>query len=647
MNRRNGISLIVLIITIIVIIIISSAIILTISNNGVIDQSKKAKFMSDFTNVAEGVNLYSISNFNEATGEFVLPLKAYLTDLDKTYIINSVPTLHAKIEELSGDISAANLAWISSEDINITLPVEKREKGYIIDVNSKQIYDYIGDIFDGKRWHTLEGGIDIAGPAIDIQIISEQVLGTSINISLNYKDPTLKQYKIGTSNLTWSTYTSEFEISSYTVLANNWQNDDGTVTLYTKGKDMDGNEIIIEKKITSLDLDKPILPVITSNSGYPSLTVYGVLINAPTTITYDTRTDIDNYYSLDNGVSWNIYTGSISYVSGSIIAKSVKKESELEVVVSKTIIVSSDSIKAVAYDGNINTSYVTTDIATTHKMHIDSEMIGKNISIVATIPSPSYNDRVFAFVDINGNVLQTMAIGYDKTEMIHKVPVNAYRLVITSTYSIYSIWGVTVYEIKPELQPEFIVGASYYPTIFPTGVKPGYASISIKYYPTSVQKLYRVGTTGNWLNYNDSPVEVNSGAILYAKGIDQYGNETKIPSYTAPNVSDAMKSQSYDGDITTYFTTEDIKTPYKIYIDSSMIGRNISVIATLPSPQYNDRKLMFRDINRNIISIIDIQYTPTKMIYTVPANAYTLEATSSYSLNYVWGINVYEISPEN
>ncbi|MDF2866324.1 MAG: hypothetical protein K0R72_1142, partial [Clostridia bacterium] len=98
--RKKGIALIVLIVTIIVIIIIASAVIITLVDNNILDSSKKARFMSDYTNIQDGVNLYSLGKYNAQTSKFELPLKGYLTSSDKTYISESNPTLKTKIEEL-------------------------------------------------------------------------------------------------------------------------------------------------------------------------------------------------------------------------------------------------------------------------------------------------------------------------------------------------------------------------------------------------------------------------------------------------------------------------------------------------------------------------------------------------------------------
>ncbi|MNP64311.1 hypothetical protein D3C76_1597950 [compost metagenome] len=73
-----------------------------------------------------------------------------------------------------------------------------------------------------------------------------------------------------------------------------------------------------------------------------------------------------------------------------------------------------------------------------------------------------------------------------------------------------------------------------------------YQMISISYFTTSTQRLYKIGSTGEWLNYNDTPIKVEQGQIIYAKGIDKYGNETRITSSYTVNVSNALKNAAYD-----------------------------------------------------------------------------------------------------
>src|SRR5690606_23043472 len=76
---------------------------------------------------------------------------------------------------------------------------------------------------------------------------------------------------------------------------------------------------------------------------------------------------------------------------------------------------------------------------------------------------------------------------------------------------------------------------------YPTKViKTPYQMVTINYFPTSVQKLYKIGTTGEWLQYQDKEILVKQGETIYAKGVDQYGNETRIVSSYTMNVTNAI-----------------------------------------------------------------------------------------------------------
>ena len=105
-------------------------------------------------------------------------------------------------------------------------------------------------------------------------------------------------------------------------------------------------------------------------------------------------------------------------------------------------------------------------------------------------------------------------------------------------------------------------------------IKTPYQMITINYFPTSVKRLYQIGsTTGEWLEYKDIPIKVNQGQTIYAKGIDKYGNETKITSATV-NVEDALESKAYDRDESTY---ERSYGSIKIRVDSGLWGKKLYV----------------------------------------------------------------------
>ncbi|MDF2866376.1 MAG: putative S-layer protein, partial [Clostridia bacterium] len=296
----------------------------------------------------------------------------------------------------------------------------------IVNITSNGYYTfYAEDQVGNKQVYTLNvTNVDLTAPTIDIQVSPETTVGLNANVTINYGDSTIKQYKVGTSNATWTNYTAPFAISSYTILSNNWQNADGTVTIYAKGKDSAGNEITVQKKVVSLDLDKPTVPIIQSNSGYAVLTSYGVIIDAKTTITYDTRTDIDNYYSIDNGINWLKYTGEFNIATGTVIAKSVKKSTGLEVIVSKTISMPADAILKEAYDGNDSTSEIRNNVDL--YMQVDSSMGGKNIRFKGSV---MYAPISLTFLNENKTEISSISRGSSVDE-ICTIPVGTQHFLV-------------------------------------------------------------------------------------------------------------------------------------------------------------------------------------------------------------------------
>ncbi|MFV0249526.1 MAG: type II secretion system protein [Bacilli bacterium] len=309
---------------------------------------------------------------------------------------------------------------------------------------------YAEDGVGNKQVYTINvENIDLTPPSIIISSTPENTVGLTSSVTIDFGDSTTKQYKIGYST-TWLTYTDTFSVSAYTVLANNWQNTDGTVTIYAKGKDTAGNEIIISKKLVNLDLDMQSTPIINAKSGYSILTSSGVKFDDDATISFDSRTDIDNYYSLDNGATWILYTGKFNITSGTIIAKSVKKDTGLTVNVSKTVGLPSDALPSEVYDGNDNTYLSTSSIK---YMLVDNSMQGKPIRLVSKASCIVYalkctNDTgatvTIQFLDENKNLISKIV----KTKNfviitdIVTIPMGTKYITYTgiSYYSNYSYW---------------------------------------------------------------------------------------------------------------------------------------------------------------------------------------------------------------
>lgn len=163
--------------------------------------------------------------------------------------------------------------------------------------------------------------------------------------------------------------------------------------------------------------------------------------------------------------------------------------------------------------------------------------------------------------------------------------------------------------------------------------------VTINYFPTSVQRLYRIGTEGNWINYNNDPVKVIHGQTIYAKGIDVYGNETRITQVLTVDVTTAMNKEALDGNFTTYST--EYNGGGIMEIDSSIRGKNVRIKMYKSSAGY-DGKLNFLDSNGKNISSITLGYGRSyDAIYTIPTNAVRMSVYCNSGYMYV-----YEIEPQ-
>lgn len=78
------------------------------------------------------------------------------------------------------------------------------------------------------------------------------------------------------------------------------------------------------EKEETINLKKPKEPIIKKEGAYPILTSEGVRIQK-LEIEYDGRDDFDDYYSIDDGQTWNLYTGPIN-IASKIKAKSQNKK---------------------------------------------------------------------------------------------------------------------------------------------------------------------------------------------------------------------------------------------------------------------------------------------------------------------------------
>ena len=471
--------------------------------------------------------------------------------------------------------------------------------------------------------------IDKESPDIIINVLTEEY-GLEAKVRIDYGDSKKKEYKIGL-NGSYQEYSSELVISSYDVYK--IANSDGSITIYARGTDEAGNVKEVSEDIYILDLDMPAQPIIHSTAGYPILTEYGVKLGQDNYIEYDKRDDITNYYSVDNGKTWEIYMGTFEVKSGTIMAKSVKNDTGLTVTSSKSVSMPSDALGLEAYDKDEN-SYVDIGYQKNNIVYISKEMIGKSLSIKILRNTGLYDYVYLYFYDSNNKVISSVKWARDYTSyknIIVNIPANSYKMDVYngSTYSD----GVRVADLVPASAPN-IYQQKKYPTLTEYGVTPGYDLVTINYFSTSVEKLYRING-GDWKSYQNQPIRLEIGQKIEAKGIDKFGNETKISSYTPVLPSDALGAKAYDKDENSYVDIGHQKNNI-VYISKEMIGKSLSIKILRNTGLDDYVYLYFYDSNNKVISSIkwarDFE-SYKKLTINIPANSYKMNIynSSTYS----------------
>ena len=335
--------------------------------------------------------------------------------------------------------------------------------------------------------------IDKDAPDIEITVLSTTV-GTSTEVEIKYGDAVTTLYKVGETGR-YQSYTGKFTLSSYDLF--NLKNEDGSLTIYAKGIDQAGNEEEVKEITYVLDLNEFATPIINASDGYPMLTSTGMILGRPTYITYDaTTTDVTNYYSIDNGVTWKEYTGGITLVSGEIIAKSVRESTGLEFTSTGKVTIPTNAVGKDTYDKNLQTS----------------ETINRNSNKMFTVNNNLYGEKIKIYT---GNIVSNTSTikMYDKNKTllsttetvgvltIVEIPENTYYVEINS--------GSQNLEIREiELQGSRKLIGEYTPIIKIN--EGGWAAekvATITYYNEEYQNEYSLDNGASWKPY-EGPIKL-------------------------------------------------------------------------------------------------------------------------------------------
>ena len=241
--------------------------------------------------------------------------------------------------------------------------------------------------------------IDLTAPNIVITPLTSG-LGTSGQVEIDYGDSSVKEYSIG-DNSSWQTYTDTLTLSSYEHYQK--KNQDGSLTIYARGKDIAENTQTISENIYFLDLDMLDAPVITSDVGYPTLTEDGISIRKNYTVTYDSRYNLTNDLSIDGGSTWYSSISAEDAFNKTLIARS-RKASGMSIQAEKKITIPEDALGLNAYD-NIASSKETILASTKKQIEVN---ISQTIKI--NVRTNGANGSTIIVYGTNGGVTQTIPV---------------------------------------------------------------------------------------------------------------------------------------------------------------------------------------------------------------------------------------------
>ena len=221
-----------------------------------------------------------------------------------------------------------------------------------------------------------------------------------------------------------------------------------------------------------------------------------------------------------------------------------------------------DALRAEAYDGDLKTY---TDAEKAKYLKIDPQLVGKMIRVTENTESFE-----LYLCDENKKVIQSIR------ERCHAKDITIPEGVVYLDFSRrFYCW---VYEVELLNEPSFEVEL-HYPTITSEGIQKAYNVIkNISYFDTSEKKKYSLDDGKTWLDYNNEEIRLNIGDKIIAKGIDEYGEDSRTKTYTAVLPSDAIGEKAYDGDESTYYEENKSFAYSYVELDNSIIGKKVKVI---------------------------------------------------------------------
>ena len=583
-KNEKAITLIALVITIIVLLILAGVAIAALKNTGLIGKTKDAQLKSLKAEAEEKLKLL-LYEYHIANAESGISLEDFLNE---------------------------KLAKNEIEDVNIT------EEGIEIYIDGfYAIIDGNGNIIEGMQ----KAGIK---PELTYTLSTTEANQDKVTIIVNAiskdENATIANI-INPNNEEIAGNETSFEVTK-----NGLYKFTAVTSIGTK------KSIVVE--IGNIKISKPVITIL-QNGGYPILTSHGIFGGiSKISIEYEENLVYRNLYSEDNGNSWKEYIGEITTTTSQVLAKSVLKSdtnisSEATTITLNTL--ASDAVPYGVWSETTNES-ITLGKGSyqSRKMAIDESMYGKNILVTATFSTytgwGAYSTIDFHYKDTNSwvNYLSTS----NNTPNYNNTPITIPKNVDYIRFA-YSGGGdgrmyLTLSKVKIDNSQKFQTEI-FYPTITSSKFVEPYENVTINYFETNVQKLYKIDDNP-WEPYNDIPIKLNVGETLYAKGIDK-NNKEVISTCSFARPSDSVPREIYDPNLSGSITLG--KGSYqsrKMAIDESMYGKNILVTATFSTytgwGAYSTIDFHYKDTNSWVNYLSTSNNTPNynNTPITIPKN---------------------------
>lgn len=450
-------------------------------------------------------------------------------------------------------------------------------------------------------WSTLGGknisNIDKTTPSSPTFSVTPTTL-TNLNVTVTIgfsSDSTIKQYKIGNSS-SWSSYTTPIILTSNSII-------------YARAADAVGNYTAsVSYSVNNIDRIAPSVPILTASTLLPTNNQVSVSMSFPT----DAANKI---YKIGINGTWLNYSTPVVLLDNEVI---YAKGQDLAGNWSSEAILAISNIDKVA---PLEPTFSLSNINAT------------NQNVVVTIEYSS--DSTLKQYRVGSSGLWT---NYQEPLTISSNDSIAARSQdLAGNWSNEGIVLVTNIDKLAPISPQILLSETK-----PTNQD---ITVIIDYSTDSLNKEYRIGSSGTWTQYA-IPFVVNANETIYAKAADEVGNGSVEVSYEITNIDKVIPANPSIIPSTTALTNQDVTLnityssdsvirQYKVDFSGTWIDYTASLSVSTNSNIYSRGIDEAGNVSQEVsyfVNNIDTTGPTTPVIY--PSSILTTSQPITITINY-------------